>query len=89
MNQKKADEIPDEIRNDLQLYTGCMAGSSGIDEFEQLLVNSGFTTISIAPRDESKDFIKDWAPGRRVEEYVVSANIEAIKPHLSPGGGQY
>ena len=29
---------------------------------------------------ESKEFIKDWAPGKGVEEYVISANIEAIKP---------
>jgi ubiquinone/menaquinone biosynthesis C-methylase UbiE len=72
--------LPEDIRNDLQLYSGCMAGSSRIDELEQLLVNSGFTAISIAPRDESKDFIKDWAPGRGVEEYLVSANIKAIKP---------
>ena len=79
--------LPDEIRNDLQLYSGCMAGCSPIDELEQWLVNSGFAAISIAPRDESKDFIKDWAPGRGIEEYVVSASIEAIKPsaHFSPG----
>lgn len=81
--------LPDAIRNDLQLYAGCMAGSSPIDELEQLLVNSGFAAISIAPRDESKDFIKDWAPGRGIEEYVVSAHIEAIKPspQFSTGDG--
>jgi SAM-dependent methyltransferase len=73
--------LPEEMRNDLQLYSGCMAGASNIDELEQWLASSGFTDISIAPRDQSKDFIKDWAPGRGVEEYVVSANIQAIKPY--------
>ena len=73
-------ELPQEIRDDLQLYSGCMAGASHIDELEQILADSGFTDIRIAPKDESKDFIKDWAPGRGVEEYVVSATIEAVKP---------
>ncbi len=72
--------LPEEMRSDLQLYSGCMAGASNIDELEHWLMSSGFTAISIAPRDESKDFIKDWAPGRGIEEYVVSAHIEAIKP---------
>lgn len=73
-------ELPEEIRNDLQLYSGCMAGASVISELEQILSDSGFTEIKIAPKDESTEFIKDWAPGHDVEKYVVSATIEAIKP---------
>lgn len=76
-------ELPHQIREDLQLYSGCMAGASQIDELEQILADCGFTDIRIAPKDESREFIKDWAPGRGVEEYVVSATIEAVKP----GGG--
>jgi len=76
-------ELPQEIRDDLQLYSGCMAGASHINELEQILADSGFTDIRIAPKDESKGFIQDWAPGRGVEEFVVSASIEAVKP----GGG--
>ena len=73
-------ELPDEVRNDLQLYSGCMAGASLIGELHDMLAAAGFESIRIAPKDESKEFIKDWAPGRGVEEYVVSATIEAIKP---------
>ena len=73
-------ELPEEIRNDLQLYSGCMAGASLVDDLHRILADTGFENIRIAPKDESVDFIKDWAPGRGVEEYVVSATIEAIKP---------
>ena len=79
-------ELPDEIRKDLALYSGCMAGASLISELQNILEESGFNRVSIAPKDESKDFIKDWAPGRGVEEYVLSATIEAVKPGGCNGG---
>ena len=80
-------ELPDKIRQDLQLYSGCMAGASLISELETMLINSGFSNIKITPKDESKEFIKDWAPGRGVEDYVLSASIEASKPGSRSGGG--
>lgn len=73
-------ELPDEVRNDLQLYSGCMAGASLVSELEAILRQTGFTDVRIAPKDESRKFIKDWAPGRGVEDYVLSATIEAVKP---------
>jgi SAM-dependent methyltransferase len=73
-------ELPDEVRNDLALYSGCMAGAVQIGELEAIMAEAGFTNISITPKDESKEFIKDWAPGKGVEEYVISAHIEAVKP---------
>jgi len=79
-------ELPDEIRNDLALYSGCMAGASQIAELETILLDCGFDNINIAPKDDSKEFIKDWAPGRGVEEYVLAATIEAVKPGGCGGG---
>lgn len=74
-------EMPEDMKNDALLLAGCIAGASLIDELERHMVDAGFDKISITPKDESRDFIKDWAPGRGVEDYVVSAHIEAIKPH--------
>jgi len=73
-------DLPEHIRTDLALYSGCMAGASMIDELKTIMEEVGFSDIRIAPKDESLEFIKDWAPGRGVEEYVISAHIEAIKP---------
>ncbi|MCP4696206.1 MAG: arsenite methyltransferase [Gammaproteobacteria bacterium] len=75
-------ELPEHIKRDMALYSGCMAGASCISELEEILKAAGFINISITPKDESREFIKDWAPGRRMEDYVVSANIEATKPLL-------
>ena len=73
-------ELPESIKNDLALYSGCMAGASLIGELQTILENCGYEQIKIAPKDDSKDFIKDWAPGKGVEDYVLSATIEAVKP---------
>lgn len=73
-------ELPEEIRQDMALFTGCMAGASLVTEVEEMLRTSGFQQIRVAPKDESKTFIRDWAPGKAITDYVVSATIEAIKP---------
>jgi ubiquinone/menaquinone biosynthesis C-methylase UbiE len=73
-------ELPAEVRDDLSLYTGCVAGASLIDDLEAMLKRAGFVSVQIEPKDESKAFIREWAPGMNVEDFVVSAIIEADKP---------
>ncbi|RAR43779.1 arsenite methyltransferase [Paenibacillus sp. MDMC362] len=74
-------ELPPEIKDDLNaLYSGCISGASSIDEIEAMLRQSGFTDISVEPKDESKAFIKDWMKGSSIEDYIASAVIKAIKP---------
>ncbi len=45
-----------------------------------MIKEAGFSDVHIEPKDESRDFIRDWAPGRNVTDYVVSATIEGVKP---------
>lgn len=73
-------ELPEDMRNDKKLHAGCMAGASLIEDLNSMLAEAGFEKIEITPKDESSDFIRDWAPGSGVEDYVLSANIQAIKP---------
>jgi SAM-dependent methyltransferase len=73
-------ELPEEMRNDQQLIAGCMGNASLIEDLEGDIKEAGFINVKITPKDESREFIRDWAPGRGVENYVVSAHIEAIKP---------
>jgi arsenite methyltransferase len=73
-------ELPEEMRNDPQLIAGCMGNASLIDALAEIMSAAGFVDIRIQPKDESREFIRDWAPGRGVEDYVVSATIEAVKP---------
>ncbi|ESQ11775.1 MAG: arsenite methyltransferase [Thiohalocapsa sp. PB-PSB1] len=73
-------ELPAAMRDDPYLHSACVAGASQVDELEQMLAAAGFIDVEIAPKDESKAFIRDWVPGRGVEDYVVSATIAGRKP---------
>lgn len=72
--------LPETVRNDLALYSSCIGGAATIDELETMLHESGFQYIRIQPKDESRKFVREWAPGRNIEDYIASAIIEAVKP---------
>ena len=72
-------ELPESLRDDPFLHTACVSGASTINELEQILNAAGFSHINIQPKDESREFIRDWLPGSGVEDYVIAATIEAVK----------
>ncbi|MHC4342904.1 MAG: hypothetical protein ACYSX0_22170 [Planctomycetota bacterium] len=73
-------ELPEEIRGDLEVRSGCIAGAATIPVLEGLLADAGFAEIRLRPVDGSGEFIRESVPGRRVEDYIVSATIEAARP---------
>lgn len=38
--------------------------------------------MRVEEKAESREFIKDWMPGSGAENYVVSANVTAVKPKM-------
>jgi len=72
-------ELPADIREDLVLYSACAGGAATVAELQQMLGDAGFEKIQIVPMDSSREFIREWAPGRRLEDYIVSASILARK----------
>jgi SAM-dependent methyltransferase len=75
--------IPDDVRKDWELYTGCVAGASLVDDLKAMLKQAGFANIRIVRKDGSREIVGGWFPGRKVEDHVASASIEAVKP-LNP-----
>jgi SAM-dependent methyltransferase len=73
-------ELPEEMRNDPMLIAGCMGNASLVEDLEKMMKDAGFESIKIQPKDDSKDFIRDWAPDHNITDYVVSASIEGVKP---------
>jgi SAM-dependent methyltransferase len=72
-------EMPPEIKNDMDLHSSCVAGALQVGELESILKDAGFKEIRIQPKDESREFINKWTPGIPIEDYVLSAAIEAVK----------
>ncbi len=72
--------LPEEIKNDLSLISGCVGGTEKMDDIAGMLQEAGFSDINIQPKAESRQFIQEWFPGRNLEDYVASATIKARKP---------
>ncbi len=73
-------ELPDEIKEDLDLVSACVGGAETIAQTAEMLKKVGFNDIRITPKDESRELLNQWAPEAKAVDYVVSAYIEAEKP---------
>ncbi|MGE5270763.1 MAG: arsenite methyltransferase [Thiohalocapsa sp.] len=69
-----------ELKEDAGLLCGCVAGAAPVDQLSAWLGEAGFVEVQVAPKPESRDLIATWAPGRGIEDFVVSAIIKARKP---------
>ncbi len=76
-------QLPEDVRNDLDLYSNCIAGAVSIPELEAMLRESGFHEIRIRARKEFDQIIGEFARGRHVEDFIASATVEALKPVIS------
>jgi ubiquinone/menaquinone biosynthesis C-methylase UbiE len=73
-------EMPDHMREQAALLTGCIAGAEHIDKIRGLLEEVGFNDVKIELKARSKELVSGWFPGSGAENYVASADIEALKP---------
>jgi arsenite methyltransferase len=72
--------LPETLATDMAAHTGCVAGASLITDLEHMVASAGFADIQIAVKGESRELVSGWMPGRRAEDYVQSALIQAVKP---------
>ena len=73
-------EMPEALREQAAMLTGCVAGAEHVDQIREMLVAAGFREIKIDLKDYSRQLIHGWFPGSGAEDYVASAAIEALKP---------
>ena len=72
-------ELPEQIKDDLAMLSGCIAGAEYVENLRVMLENTGFRNINLVPKDNSREILKSWVPESNVEDYVASYMIEAIK----------
>jgi SAM-dependent methyltransferase len=90
-------EIPDEVRQSMLLWVGCIAGALGDDVYRRKLGAAGFESISIEPTriydiEDARGFLSGQgidvdAVAPQVEGKFMSAFVRASKPQscCAPG----
>ena len=78
------EELPVEIRRDLALYSGCLAGATPRAELLLIIEEAGFTHVSIKPKGDSDQVIRSWDSEHGVESRVFAAEVTAVKPAGQP-----
>jgi SAM-dependent methyltransferase len=74
--------LPATMQDDAALLCSCVAGAAAAGKIEDWLAEAGFVDVRVTPKDESREVISTWSPGKGIENYVVSAVIEARKPAM-------
>jgi len=82
--------IPDEIRQSVLLWVGCVAGALGEDEYRAKLTTAGFETVEIEPTrvyrvEDAREFLAGQnidvdAIAPLVDGKFLSAFVRAVKP---------
>jgi SAM-dependent methyltransferase len=84
--------LPNAVRDSMPLWTGCIAGALGEQEFIELLTAAGFTNASIEPtriytRDDATILLEgaglDVGLADEVEGRIMSGFIRASKPNVT------
>ena len=61
------EELPANVRRDLALHSGCLAGATVLADLTQILAETGFTDIVIRPKGNSDEVITSWEAKRGFE----------------------
>ncbi len=83
-------EVPAEIRKNMELWVGCMAGALQESEYCEKLATAGFQSITVEPTrvyraDEASEFLvaaglDPAVVGPKIDDKFMSAFIRASKP---------
>jgi hypothetical protein len=83
-------DVPEEVRKDMLLWVGCIAGALRDSEYAEKLTRAGFETVEIEPTrvyniEDARAFLSGRgvdvdAMAPQVEGKFMSAFVRAVKP---------
>ncbi len=74
------EELSAEVKRDLALHSGCLAGATLHTELVEILTQAGFEQIAIRAKGNSDEVITSWEAKRGFESKVFAAEVTAVKP---------
>lgn len=75
----KTAALPEDVVVDPEMYSRCAAGAETVETVDRLLRDAGFVDVVVEPEDDSVDLIREWDDELPLENFLVSATIEAAK----------
>jgi len=73
-------ELPDDVKRDLSLHSGCLAGATLQGDLVRILEDAGFAEIVVRAKRNSDEVITSWESKRAFETKVFAAEVTATKP---------
>ncbi|MBZ5528052.1 MAG: arsenite methyltransferase [Acidobacteriia bacterium] len=83
-------EVPADIRRNMELWAGCVAGALEENEYREKLARAGFSSITVEPTriytlDEAREFLTHSgmdvdAVAPQIDGKFISAFVRAVKP---------
>lgn len=61
-------ELPEQIKQDLRMMTGCIAGAEYVENIRMLMQSAGFKDIKLVPKDNGREIVRSWVPDGNIEE---------------------
>ena len=61
------------------MIASCIGGAEYVEDINAMLQRAGFKNIRMTPKDNGREIVKSWAPGKNIEDFVASYIIEATK----------
>ena len=72
-------DISEKIKNDAQMWVGCIAGALPIEEYRNVLLRVGFKDVEINPINVyTKDTIELMLKSKNLQDEYSSADIEMV-----------
>jgi ubiquinone/menaquinone biosynthesis C-methylase UbiE len=89
-------ELPGNLKNDAEMYAGCVSGAIQKDDYLNIIHNSGFVEISVQ-KDKAvampQEILEKYLNEKEIEEYkngnfgIFSVTVYGKKPICDPNSG--
>ncbi len=84
--------LPDNLKNAVEAYVGCISGASVVDDLRRMMINAGLATVRLESKaayvaaltagDDPlyRNVAAALPPGTTPADYITSMDIRAVKP---------
>lgn len=66
-------QLPDKLRQDAEMYAGCVSGASPLDEYLAVVANAGFSEVAIHKQrrvDLPDDILRQYLDDREMQDFA-------------------